>query len=63
MCTRRNFKVFKEGCFFSCLQLVVFTHNRMKTRKNTDRDAMVFMVLKFLCRFLLFGCVCCNGYS
>jgi hypothetical protein len=27
----------------------------METRKNTDGDAVVFMVLKFLYRFLLFG--------
>jgi hypothetical protein len=27
----------------------------METRKNTNGDAMVFMALMFLCRFLLFG--------
>jgi hypothetical protein len=26
----------------------------METRKNTNGDAMVFMALMFLCRFLLF---------
>jgi hypothetical protein len=41
--------------FFSCLRLVVFTQNDMETRKNIDGDAAVFMALKSLCRFLLFG--------
>jgi len=27
----------------------------METRKSTDGDAMVFMTLKFLCCFPLFG--------
>ncbi len=55
MCIGRNFRVFKEGCFFSCLRLVMFTQNNMETRKNTDGDAVVFMALKSLCHFLLFG--------
>jgi len=54
MCTWRSFRVFKEGFFFSCLWLVVFTHNDMETRKNTNGDVVVFMALKFLC-LLLFG--------
>jgi hypothetical protein len=55
MCTERNFRVFKEGCFFPCLQLVVFTQNGMETRKSTNGDAVVFMALKSLCHFLFFG--------
>jgi hypothetical protein len=59
MCTRRNFRVFKEGWFFfffpPYLRLVMFSHNGMEARKSTDGDAVVFMVLKFLCHFLLFG--------
>jgi len=35
---------------WDCLHAVV-----METRKNINGDAVVFMVLKFLCRFLLFG--------
>jgi hypothetical protein len=57
MCTRRNFKVFKEGWFFffpPYLRLVMFTHNGMETRKSTDGDEVVFMVLKSLYCFLLF---------
>jgi hypothetical protein len=54
MCTRRNFKVFKEGFFFY-LRLVVFIHNGMETRKSTDGDVVVLTALKYLCSFLLFG--------
>jgi hypothetical protein len=27
----------------------------METRKNTDGDVVVFMALKYLCHFILFG--------
>jgi hypothetical protein len=37
------------------MRLGMFTHNNMETRKSTDGNAVVFMVLKSLCRFLLFG--------
>jgi hypothetical protein len=40
-----------------CFQLGVFTHNGMEIRKSTDGNAMVFMALKSLCHFLLFGWV------
>jgi hypothetical protein len=35
---------------WECLHTVA-----METRNNSDGDAMVFMALKFLCHFLLFG--------
>jgi hypothetical protein len=62
MCTRRNFRVFKEQCFFSSLWLVVFILNGMETRESIEGDAVVFMALKSLCRFFCLGCVCCYGY-
>jgi hypothetical protein len=35
---------------WGCLRMTT-----METRKMSDRDAVVFMALMFLCRFLLFG--------
>ncbi len=58
MCTRRNFRVFKEGCFFSCLQLVVFTHNGMETRKSTDGDAVVLYGVEIFMSFSFIWDVC-----
>ncbi len=57
MCIGRNFRVFKEGWFFVSFYLwpVMFTHNGMETRKSTDGDAVMFMALKFLCHFFIFG--------
>ncbi len=51
MCTGRNFRVFKEGCFFSCLQLIVFTHNGMETWKSTDGDVVVFYGVEIFMAF------------
>jgi hypothetical protein len=45
-----NFLYFFSVFGWECLHMVT-----METRKNTDGDATVFMVLKFLCHFLLFG--------
>ncbi len=39
----------------SCFWLGVFSDNGMETRKNTYGDVVVFMALKSLCHFLLFG--------
>jgi hypothetical protein len=41
MCTGRNFRVFKEGCFFFLFAVDNFTHNGMETRKSIDGDAVV----------------------
>jgi hypothetical protein len=43
---RRFFLVFGWGCLHM---------TAMSTRKRTDGNAVMFMALMFLCRFLLFG--------
>jgi hypothetical protein len=55
MCTRRSFRVSRKKHFLLFSVGSVYSQQQWTQEKGSKGDAVVFMALMFLCRFLLFG--------